>query len=76
MCNFGRFFGYVISLFRVFRLQRLLTGWSALSSWVALTEAATVVVSVAAQQADHADLICSPKRALAHSWEPGRIKQE
>jgi hypothetical protein len=36
---------------------------------VALTYAACVVVGLAAQQADRTDLIRSPKRVLAHTWE-------
>jgi hypothetical protein len=43
------------------------------ASWrlarVALTYAALVVVGVTAQQAGRPDLIRSPKRVLAHSWE-------
>lgn len=52
-----RFFGRV---FLFFRLQRPpLYGWSAIARQVAL----------AAQQAGHPDLIRSPKRVLAHTWE-------
>jgi broad specificity phosphatase PhoE len=65
-----RFFGRVFSLFRLFRLQRPpLAGWAAIASRVALTYAATVVVGLAAQQARRPDLIRSPKRVLAHTWE-------
>ena len=34
-----------------------------------LTYAATIVVGLAAQQAGRPDLIRSPKRVLAHTWE-------
>jgi transposase len=62
-----RFFGRV---FLFFHLQRPpLTGWSEVVSQVALTYAASVVVGLAAQQADRPDLIRSPKRVLAHLWE-------
>jgi hypothetical protein len=65
-----RFFGRAFSLHSLFRLQRPpLAGWSAIASRVALTYAALVVVGVAAQQAERPDLIRSPKRVLAHSWE-------
>jgi hypothetical protein len=50
-----------------------LAGWSAVTSRVALTYAATVVVALAAHQAARPDLIRSPKRVLAHTWE-GRIE--
>jgi transposase len=65
-----RFFGRVFSLFSLFRLQRPpLCGWSAITSRVALTYSATLVVALAAQQAGRPDLIRSPKRVLAHTWE-------
>jgi hypothetical protein len=65
-----RFFGRVFSLFGLFRLQRPpLYGWSAVASRVALTYAATLVVGLAAHQAGRPDLIRSPKRVLAHTWE-------
>ena len=65
-----RFFGRVFSLFSLFRLQRPpLAGWSAVVCRVALTYAATIVVGLAAQQAGRPDLIRSPKRVLAHTWE-------
>jgi hypothetical protein len=65
-----RFFGRVFSLFSLFRLQRPpLVGWSALTCRVALTYAATIVVGLAAHQAGRPDLIRSPKRVLAHTWE-------
>ena len=44
-------------------------GWSAVTSRVALTYAATVVVALAAHQAARPDLTRSPKRVLAHTWE-------
>ena len=65
-----RFFGRVCSLFNLFRLQRPpLAGWSAITTQVMLTYAATIVVGLAAQQAGRPDLIRSPKRVLAHTWE-------
>jgi hypothetical protein len=64
------FFGRVFSLFGLFRLQRPpLAGWLAVASRVALTYAATIIVALAAQQAGRPDLIRSPKRVLAHTWE-------
>lgn len=65
-----RFFGRAFSLFSLFRLQRPpLAGWSAIPARVMLTYAATLVVGLAAQQAGRPDLIRSPKRVLAHTWE-------
>lgn len=65
-----RFFGRVFSLFSPFRLQRPpLAGWTAVETRVALTYAATLVVGLAAQQAGRPDLIRSPTRVLAHTWE-------
>jgi len=65
-----RFFGRVFSLYSSFRLQRPpLGGWSAVATQVALTYAATMVVGLAAHQAARPDLIRSPKRVLAHTWE-------
>jgi len=62
-----RFFGRV---FLFFRLQRPpLSGWSAVTTRVTLTYAASVIVGLAAQQAGRSDLIRSPKRVLAHTWE-------
>ena len=64
------FFGRVFSLFGRFRLQRPpLAGWSAITTRVMLTYAATLVVGLAAQHAGRPDLIRSPKRVLAHTWE-------
>ncbi len=45
------------------------SGWSAIATCVALTYTAYIVVALAAQQAERSDLIRSPKRALAHTWE-------
>lgn len=65
-----RFFGRVFTLFSLFRLQRPpLAGWSAITARGMLTYAATIVVGLAAQHAGRPDLIRSPKRVLAHTWE-------
>ena len=62
-----RFFGRV---FLFLRLQRPpLSGWSTIARQVALTYSATIIVALAAQQAGRPDLIRSPKRVLAHTWE-------
>ena len=62
-----RFFGRV---FLFFHLQRPpLCGWSAITTRVALTYTASIVVGLAAHQAGRPDLIRSPKRVLAHTWE-------
>lgn len=62
-----RFFARV---FLFFRLQRPpLTGWVAVTTRVALTYTATLMVALAAHQAGRPDLIRSPKRVLAHCWE-------
>ncbi len=62
-----RFFGRV---FLFFHLQRPpLFGWSTLVRQVALTYTATIIVALAAQRAGRSDLIRSPKRVLAHTWE-------
>ncbi len=62
-----RFFGRV---FLFFHLQRPpLYGWSAIATRVALTSTASIIVALAAQQAGRPDLIRSPKRVLAHTWE-------
>jgi len=64
-----RFFGRV---FLFFRLQRPpLAGWSTMTRHVALTYAATLIIGLAAQHAGRPDLIRSPKRVLAHTWEGG-----
>jgi hypothetical protein len=53
-----------------FHLQRPpITGWSAIAARVALTYAGIVIVALAASDAGRLDLIRSPKRVLAHSWE-------
>ena len=57
-------------VFLFFRLQRPpLSGWSTMVRQVALTYTATIIVALAAQQAGRPDLIRSPKRVLAHTWE-------
>jgi transposase len=62
-----RFFGRV---FLFFHLQRPpLCGWSAIVQQVALTYTASIIVALAAQQAGRPELIRSPKRVLAHTWE-------
>jgi transposase len=62
-----RFFGRV---FLFFHLQRPpLYGWSAVARQVALTYTATIIVALAAHRAGRPDLIRSPKRVLAHTWE-------
>src|SRR5436305_1952371 len=62
-----RFFGRV---FLFFHLQRPpLCGWSAIARQVALTYTASIIVALAAHQAGRPDLIRSPKRVLAHTWE-------
>ncbi len=62
-----RFFGRV---FLFFHLQRPpLCGCSAVARQVALTYTASIIVALAAQQAGRPDLIRSPKRVLAHTWE-------
>jgi len=62
-----RFFGRV---FLFFRLQRPpLSGWSAVTCQVALTYTAVIVVALTAHDAGRPDLIRSPARVLAHSWE-------
>ncbi len=60
------FFGHV---FLFFRLQRPpLSGWSEITSQVALTYTASLIVGLAAQQAGRPGLILSPKRVFAHLW--------
>lgn len=54
-------------VFLFFRLQRPpLTGWSDVIAQVALTYVATIIVALAAWNAQRPDLIRSPKRFLAH----------
>jgi len=62
-----RFFGRVFLFFRLQRPQ--LTGWSSVVSQVALTYTASIIVALAAWNAQRPDLIRSPKRVLAHLWE-------
>ncbi len=65
-----RFFGRVFSLFSPFRLQRPpLAGWSAIETRIMLTYAATLVVGLAAHRAGRPDLLRSPARVLAHTWD-------
>jgi len=62
-----RFFARV---FLFFRLQRPpLAGWAALTTRVALTYTAAIVVALAAHDAGRPDLLRSPTRVLAHTWE-------
>jgi transposase len=62
-----RFFGRI---FLFFHLQRPpLFGWSAIARQVSLTYTSSIIVALAAKQAGRPDLIRSPKRVLAHSWE-------
>jgi hypothetical protein len=46
-----------------------LSGWSIIVSQVALTYTATILVALAAEPAGRPDLIRSPKKVLAHTWE-------
>jgi Transposase DDE domain len=62
-----RFFARVLLFFRLQRPP--LCGWSALTCQVALTYTATIIVALAAHQAGRDDLIRSPARVLAHTWE-------
>jgi hypothetical protein len=67
LTSIERFFGRV---FLFFHLQRPpLYGWSAIATRVALTYTASIIVARAAQHAGRPDLIRSPKRVLAHTWE-------
>src|SRR5579859_2625582 len=62
-----RFFGRT---FLFFHLQRPpVCGWSAVAQRVALTYAATLIVALLAHRAGRPELIRSPKRVLAHTWE-------
>ena len=45
----------------------------AFASQIALTDTASIVVALAAQQAGRPDLIRSPKRVLAHLWEKSEL---
>jgi len=62
-----RFFGRVLLFFRLQRPP--LSGWSAVTCQVALTYTAVIVVALIAHDAGRPDLIRSPARVLAHSWE-------
>jgi transposase len=62
-----RFFGRILLFFRLQRPP--LVGWTALTQQVALAYTASIIVGLAAQHAGRPDLIRSPKRVLAHSWE-------
>lgn len=62
-----RFFARVLLFFRLQRPP--LCGWSAVTCQVALTYTATIIVALAAHQAGRDDLIRSPARVLAHTWE-------
>src|SRR5436309_2180500 len=69
--SIDRFFGRV---FLFFRLQRpAYSGWSTIVRQVALTYTASLVVGLAAWQAQRPDLIRSPKRVLAHLWEDSQL---
>ena len=66
-----RFFGRV---FLFFHLQRPpLCGWSTITTQVALTYTAIIIVALVAQQAGRPDLIRSPKGVLAHLWEESEL---
>jgi transposase len=66
-----RFFSRV---FLFFHLQRPpITGWSSVLSQVALTYTASIIVALAAWNAQRPDLIRSPKRVLAHLWEDDEL---
>ena len=62
-----RFFGRILLFFRLQRPP--LAGWTALTQQIALAYTASILVGLAAQQAGRSDLIRSPERVLAHSWE-------
>ena len=67
-----RFFGRVLVFFRLQRPP--VFGWSAVETRVALTYAAVWVIALAAWQADHPELIRSPRLVLAHVWEGWRVE--
>ena len=50
-----------------------LTGWSSIVAQVALAYTATLIVALAAWNAQRPDLIRSPKRVLAHLWEDDEL---
>jgi Transposase DDE domain len=62
-----RFFARVLLFFRLQRPP--LCGWAAVTCQVALTYTATIIVALAATDAGRPDLIRSPARVLAHTWE-------
>jgi len=62
-----RFFGRILLFFGLQRPP--LVGWTALTQQVALAYTASILVGRAAQDAGRPDLIRSPKRVLAHTWE-------
>ena len=64
-----RCFGRVCRCFG--RQRPPVVGWSAVVPRVALADAATSVVALAAHQAGRPDLLRSPTRVLAHLWEGG-----
>ncbi len=66
-----RFFGRVFLFFRIQRPP--LTGWSSVVSQVSLTYTASLIVALAAWDAQRPDLIRSPKRVLAHLWEDDKL---
>jgi hypothetical protein len=66
-----RFFGRVLVFFRLQRPP--VFGWSAVEIRVALTYAAVWVIASAAWQACRPDLLCSPRRVLAHVGRGGRM---
>lgn len=62
--------GFLAGTFCFFTRPRPpLSGWSTMVRQVALTYTGTIIVALAAQQAGRSDLIRSPKRVLAHTWE-------
>jgi hypothetical protein len=63
----ARFFARVFLFFQ--RQRPPLAGWAAVTTRVALTYTATLLVALAAHQAGPPDLIRSPKRVLAHCWD-------
>ena len=62
-----RFFGRVFLFFGLLRPH--LSGWTAITTRVALAYTATIIVALAAHEAGRPDLIRSPKRVLAHTWD-------
>lgn len=68
-----RFFGRVLVFFRLQRPP--VFGWSAVEIRVALTYAAVWVIASAAWQDCRPDLLCSPRRVLAHVGRGGRMQR-